>query len=201
MLLEPYSDRFPRHAADPPLRLWYALRVKARHEKRVSDNLCAMGRTVFLPQYLSRRRWTDRYKESLFPLFPGYTFCRLSASEHWWVPQLPSVHGIVGFGNTPTPLDEDEVKAIQSIAHSGLPAVPWPPLHCGDRVRLMDGPLRGLQGQLVSLRGTHRFIVAVSLLQRSVAVEIERDWLEPLTPKRPPSREMRARVQQWERQA
>jgi transcription antitermination factor NusG len=201
MLLEPYSDRFPRCPADLPLRLWYALRVKARHEKRVSDNLSAMGRTVFLPQYLSRRRWTDRYKETLFPLFPGYTFCRLSASEHWWVPQLPSVHGIVGFGNTPTPLDEDEVKAIQSIAHSGLPAVPWPPLHCGDRVRLMDGPLRGLQGQLVSLRGTHRFVVAVSLLQRSVAVEIEREWLEPVTSKRPPSREMRARVQQWERQA
>jgi hypothetical protein len=65
----------------------------------------------------------------------------------------------------------------------------------------MDGPLRGLQGQLVSLRGTHRFVVAISLLQRSVAVEIEREWLEPLTPKRPPSREMRARVQQWERQA
>jgi transcription antitermination factor NusG len=201
MLLEPYSDRSPRQPAALPERLWYALSVKARHEKRVSDNLCAMGRTVFLPQYLARRRWTDRYKETLFPLFPGYTFCRLSASEHWWVPQLPSVHGIVGIANIPTPLDEDEVKAIQSIAHSGLPTVPWPPLHCGDRVRLMDGPLRGLQGQLVSLRGTHRFVVAISLLQRSVAVEIERKWLEPLTPKRPPLRETRARVQQWERQA
>jgi transcriptional antiterminator RfaH len=202
MLLDPCSDPFQmRPVADIPVRSWYALLVKARHEKTVSDNLSAMGHTVFLPQYVSRRRWSDRYKEVTLPLFPGYTFCRLSASEHWWVPQLPSVHGIVGFGNTPTPLDEDEVAAIQSIAHSGLPAVPWPPLHCGDRVRLIDGPLRGLQGQLISLRGTHRFVVAVSLLRRSVAVEIEREWLEHLTPKRIPSRETRAGMQQWAKEA
>jgi len=168
-------------------RPWYALQVRPRHEKKVSGSLRELGHPVFLPQYSSCRRWSDRTKEVLLPLFSGYTFCQTMPADHWRILQVPGVTAIVGFGKTPAPLDEQEMAAIRSIVSSGLPASPWPALHRGDLVYLTDGPLRGLRGMLVSLRGSHRIVVSVALLQRAVAVEIRREWAVPEGPKGPAS--------------
>ncbi len=166
---------------------WFALQVKPRHERKVSSVLRELGHAVFLPQYSSRHLWSDRTKDMLLPLFPGYTFCQTMSADHWTVLQVPGVTAFVGFGKTPAPLDRHEVAAIQSIVNSGLPTSPWPTLHRGDRVYLTGGPLRGLRGILVSVRGSHRFIVSVALLQRAVAVEIQREWVVPEGPKSPRS--------------
>jgi transcription antitermination factor NusG len=166
---------------------WFALQVRPRHEKKVSDSLRELGHPVFLPQYLSRHRWSDRTKEIALPLFPGYTFCQTMTADHWRVLQVPGVTAIVGFGKTPAPLDEQEMAAIRSITDSGMPVSPWPALHRGDRVYLTGGPLRGLRGLLVSVGGSHRIVVSVALLQRAVAVEIQREWVVPEGPKGPAS--------------
>lgn len=166
---------------------WYALQVRPRHEKKVSSSLRELGHPVFLPQYTSQHRWSDRTKDVILPLFAGYTFCQTMTADHWRILQVPGVTAIVGFGKTPAPLHEQEVAAIRSIVNSGLPASPWPALHCGDRVYLTGGPLRGLRGLLVSVGGSHRIVVSVALLRRAVAVEIQREWVVPEGPKRPAS--------------
>jgi transcription antitermination factor NusG len=52
---------------------------------------------------------------------------------------------------------------------------PWPYLTAGDRVRLEDGPLAGIEGILLREKTQCRVVVSVELLQRSVAVEIGRE--------------------------
>ena len=152
---------------------WFALQVRARHEVGVADHLDGKGYEWFLPLYKLRRRWSDRIKEVEAPLFPGYLFCRLNPQDRLPILKTPGVIQIVGYNRTPIPVDEQELRAIQRMVASGIPNQPWPFLGAGDRVRIESGPFTGLEGILVEFKGNHRLVLSVTLLQRSVAVEID----------------------------
>jgi transcription antitermination factor NusG len=159
---------------------WMALQVKSRSEKLVAFALNSKHIEVFLPLYTARRRWSDRVKQIELPLFDGYVFCRLNPVHRMPVLTIPGVIQIVGIGRTPVPIADDEIQALQSVMRSGLPSMPWPFLEVGQRVRVRHGALRDLEGILLKAKGSHRLVLSVSLLQRSVAVEVDRDSVAPL---------------------
>jgi len=159
---------------------WFALRIRSRCEKNVAAALNEKGYEVFLPLYCHRRRWSDRIKEIEEPLFPGYLFCRFDLQKRLPILITPHVILIVGTGKMPVPVDDREIAALQSIVKSGLEAQPWPFLRLGQTVRVLQGPLRGVEGTLVAFKAGHRLVVSVTLLQRSVAVEVDHDWVTPI---------------------
>jgi transcription antitermination factor NusG len=163
---------------DEPLedsRFWFALRVKPRHEKSASAALQARGYEEFVPLQRAVRQWSDRQKALDLPLFPGYVFCRFRPGERAPILGTPGVRSIVGFGRSPAPVDEQEIAALRRIAEAGLPAEPWKYLREGERVVIAEGPLAGVEGVLLSLKNERRLVVSVTLLQRSVAIEIAGD--------------------------
>jgi transcription antitermination factor NusG len=161
---------------------WYAIRVRPRFERQVADSLTAKGLTTFAPHYLARRRWSDRIKEIQLPLFDGYIFCQLNIAIRLPVLVTPGVLHFVGIGKTPVEIEEREIEAVQKVAGAGSPAKPWPFLRDGDRVRVDEGPLRSVEGILVSSEDRDHVVVSITLLQRSVAVRVERAWLTPIRP-------------------
>jgi transcription antitermination factor NusG len=161
---------------------WFALRVKSRSEKIVSTIARYKGFEEFLPLYHGRRRWSDRFKSVELPLFPGYVFCRINPEFRLPLLTIPGVLSFVGIGRLPAPIDDAEIEAIQKAIGTGRLAEPYPYLEVGQRVRLAEGPLAGLEGFLVEVRKQPRIAVSVSLLKRSVAVEIDRHWVRPLGP-------------------
>jgi transcription antitermination factor NusG len=92
----------------------------------------------------------------------------------------PNVDYIVSFGSEPTPVASSEVAAVRSIVSSGAPCQPHPYLRVGQRVRLQSGPLAELEGILVATRSSHRLVVSVDLLQRSVSTEIDSAHVRPM---------------------
>ncbi|MBZ5678031.1 MAG: NusG-like protein [Acidobacteriia bacterium] len=161
---------------------WYALQVRAGMEKIASAALGGKGYEDFLPLYAVQRRWSDRVKEVEVPIFPGYLFCRFDPLDRL-VPVLttPGVSRIVSAGRTPIPVVEEEIEALHRIVHSGLVAEPWPFLSAGCHIAIDRGPLAGLDGVLTRLDGGHRLVVSVSLLQRSVAVQVDRAWVREIS--------------------
>jgi transcription antitermination factor NusG len=160
---------------------WFALQVKPRHEKTTAEALRSKGLEDFLPQYLAIRRWSDRIKRLEAPLFPRYVFCRFDLRNKLNVLTTPGVVSILGVGKTPLAVAEAEITALRAIVQSHLPMQPWPFLKIGQWVRLECGPLAGLEGILLEFKNLNRLIVSVTLLQRSVAVEIERWWAVPMS--------------------
>jgi len=159
---------------------WFALQVRTRHEKNVASFLDGKGYEWFLPTYLSRRRWSDRIKELDLPLFPGYLFCRFNPQERLPILKTPGLIGIVGTAKQPTAVDASEIVALRTLVNSDLPRQPWPFLKVGQKVRIEFGALAGLEGILLSIKGRDRIIISVTLLQRSVAAEIESSWVTPI---------------------
>lgn len=136
----------------------------------------------FLPLHRRWLRWSDRSKWVDAPLFPGYLFCRLNPESRLALLTIPGVMHMVGIGRTPEPVDEQEILAIQLALRSNVEVEPWPFLEAGPRVRLSTGPLAGLEGILLESNNVddqHRVVVGLTVLKRSVAVKIERDWVEP----------------------
>jgi transcription antitermination factor NusG len=158
---------------------WYALRTKSLSEKLVAAALLGKGYQHFLPTYAVRNRWSDRLQRVEVPLFPGYVFCRLDASCPLPVLVTPGVSYIVGLGRVPAPIPDGEIEALQTVARSGVPAAPWPYLRVGQTVRVTHGALRDMEGILIAVKKEFRIILSVNMLQRSVAVEVDRDCIEP----------------------
>jgi transcription antitermination factor NusG len=158
---------------------WYALTVKPRHERAVSRYLRDKGLEEFSPVCRARRRWSDRWKEMELCLFPGYIFCRFSYEERLRVLGTPGIKSIVGFARTPCPVPDTEIAAIRKMVDSGRRIEPWPHLRVGERVRIEEGCLQGICGVLVRERDCWRVVVNVELIERSVAVEIDRESLIP----------------------
>ncbi len=156
---------------------WFAVWTRNQYEPRVSDQLCRKRFEVFLPAVRVPSRRRDKRATLLQPLFPGYLFLRFSPSRAGYV-SIASTDGVVrvlGDGwDGLQPVPDEQVDAVRRLITSaeGARAVPW--LRVGDRVRIVDGPLVGLEGLVRDrCRGRATFVVNLDLLQRSVGVEVD----------------------------
>jgi len=89
----------------------------------------------------------------------------------------PWVVRVVGNARGPLPVHVDEIDSIRRIVDARLSVEPWTFLEQGQRVRIEAGPLRGTEGVVQHVTGRQRLVVSISLLQRSVAVEIAPEWV------------------------
>ena len=72
------------------------------------------------------------------------------------------------------PIPDDEIATIRRVVDTDMPVFPYPYLRAGQQVRITDGPLKGVEGVLVQSKPRKGLlVVSVSLLQRSIAVEVE----------------------------
>ncbi len=157
---------------------WFALQVRTRWENSTALLLAGKGYETFLPTYQTKRQWAQRVKQIAAPLFPGYVFCRFDTQKRLPIVMTPGVIAVVGRGRVPLPVDDAEIAAIQTVVSSGFQAEPWPYLEVGQRVRIDSDALEGLEGILINVKGNDRIVVSVSLLRRSVALEIDRSCVK-----------------------
>jgi transcription antitermination factor NusG len=156
---------------------WFSISVKTHHEKAVCRALEGKGYSVFLPMYQSHHRAGKRTREALLPLIPTYVFASFDPLKRLPVLTIPGVFYVLVSGGVPAAIPVSELEAIDRVVQSGLPVEPAPFLVIGDSVYIEHGPLQGLRGELTAFHGAWRLVVSVQLLQRSVSVEIDRDWV------------------------
>ena len=171
-------------ATAPPSELsepcWYALYARARHEKRIAEQLECKQIEHFLPLYEAVHRWRDRNARVRLPLFPGYVFVRLRLTDRLQVLQLPGVVRFVSFSGKPQPLPENQLETLRNGLANQLRMEPHPFLRAGRKVRIRRGALEGAEGILLRRKERMRFILSVELLMRSVAVEVDAADVEPI---------------------
>lgn len=157
---------------------WFALRVRPKHEKTVATNLSRLGFDEYVPLQKVRRLWSDRVKVLEAPLFPGYIFCRFAYADRMRVLSSPGVESIVGFGKTEVPVEDSEIDAVRTLVATGKPLAHLPFLRIGQRVLIERGPLAGIRGVVLREERAWRVVVSVEALDRSVAVEVDREVLQ-----------------------
>jgi len=160
---------------------WFAVKVRTRNESTVHTILQSKNFESLLPVYTERRRYSDRVKQIDVPLYPGYVFCRFDPAQRLPILTTPKVEYIVANGKTPQPVEDKEMEAIQRLIEAGIDARPVPYLREGQRVVIEEGSLAGVEGLFVTSKGGDRVVLSVELLQRSVAVQVDRLAVRPVS--------------------
>lgn len=161
---------------------WYAVQTRPRHEKVAANHLRIFGVETFLPLCPQIRSWSDRKKIVEFPLFPGYLFVAIP----WFSParirvfEASGAIGFVGPRKQATPIPPEQIEALRCLISARAEYRPHHYVNVGQRVRIRDGALRGLQGILVSISNDQSLIVSVDLIRRSVAIHLRGYEVEPV---------------------
>ncbi|GMV21009.1 MAG: transcription termination/antitermination protein NusG [Vicinamibacterales bacterium] len=159
------------HGPDPAA--WYAIWTRSRHEQVVRQQLEQKGIDVFLPTITKWSRWKDRKKQVVWPLFPGYCFAKFTSDQRVPVLKCTGAVSIVSFNGAPAPIPEHELAGIRQLVETDLQYDPCPLINEGDRVEVVHGPLKGVNGRLVR-KGAHaRLVLSVDLIGQGVSVEVD----------------------------
>jgi len=176
------EDQNSSELSAPPNDAWYAIWTRSHYERQVQEQLAARGFSAFLPEMGTWSKRDGRMHVVPAPMFPGYLFVRGTMEKHAYIEML-KVRGIVriledGWKRL-TPIPDPEVDAIERVLQANVPVFAHA-LHQGDRVRVTEGPLKGVEGVFIQDKpDCGRLIVSVGLLGRGVAVEVDCTSITP----------------------
>jgi len=134
----------------------------------------------FLPLYSALRRWKDRTKRLELPLFPGYLFVQMTALNRVQILSLPGVVQFVCFQGKPAPVAISELESLRQGTSGSMVVQRHPFLQAGRRVRIVGGSMTGVEGIFLRRKDRNRIVISISLIQRSVSVEIGEAEVAPL---------------------
>ena len=159
----------PQH--DP----WLVLRTRSHHENVVARSLQQREIISYLPRHRVVSRSKERTTTLEVPLFPGYVFVRPRLDQ---LEKVRCVRGSCGFvvrGSKPATMPQTVLDAVKILAGSGIDLAVNSTLIPGQRVEVIAGPFRGVQGELIRVRSHDRLVINASLVSSSVSVEVDSD--------------------------
>jgi transcription antitermination factor NusG len=155
---------------------WVVVWIEPRAEKKVEARLRAQGIEAWLPTFTDRRRWSDRWKDVVLPLFPGYLFARASEGAQTAILRTSGVLTLVKTGSRPSLLTNEFVtslrRAIEDFGMAASPTAEAVEFHVGDEVIVRDGPLAGARGYVREVRGYRSLVIWIQEIGRGVAFRI-----------------------------
>jgi len=159
--------------------IWFAVYTKPRQERVARDHLARQGFRCFLPEAFNPfQTCTNRRRPRVEPLFPRYLFLEALPRVHD-LAAVRSTRGVVCLVRAGHELLRVPLAIIAELKErldpeTGLVRLCPAPLGPGDRVRVFDGPLAGLEGILETASGERRALVLMEILGRQSRVEVDR---------------------------
>lgn len=157
-----------------PTYAWHAVYVKSRSEKKAQAELAEQNIEVFLPLHRKLRQWSDRKKWVEMPLIPGYLFVRISRKEYDFVLQSVFIVSYVRFGGTAATIPDNQIEYLKLMLKQDNLDIEMTQekLEPGQNIEVIAGPLIGLQGKLVKIKGKDKVAVELEQLGYSALIEI-----------------------------
>ena len=162
---------------------WHAIYVKSRSEKKVAERLDDLGIDYYLPLVTTIKQWSDRKKRVEEPLFKSYVFVHSNAKQHIPILNIYGVLYFVTFEHKPVIVPENQITAIRKYIDDydeNKKTQESCDLQEGQMVRIISGPLIGLEGRLVSTKDVKKLIIYIEAVGQYLPVSIPRTKVEPI---------------------
>jgi transcription antitermination factor NusG len=172
------ADLFQRPPEATGDAAWWVLQTKARQEKAVARQLLAAAVSFYLPLVRQTHVYRGRRVQAHTALFPGYVFMLGTENDRLTSLATNRLSRIL-----PVPAEENlaaQLLQVKRLIDSGAPLSVESRLAPGRRVRVRFGPLEGMEGTVLTRRGSVRLLVAINFIQRGASVEIDDGCLEPI---------------------
>jgi transcription antitermination factor NusG len=168
------------------LKNWIVVRSKPRSEKIAYTQLIVRGIEAYLPLLKERRKWSDRKKWVEFPLFSSYLFARVEIKNSIFVLQTHGVSSLVKFGEEIAIVQDEVVNAIKLAIDGGYKLTPTEYFITGNSVEVIDGPMIGVKGIVVQLKGKDRLIIKIDAIQQALSIDIDTKFIKNIKSKSDP---------------
>lgn len=155
---------------------WWVAHTKSRNEKALAHDLINRSISYFLPMTWKVRRKSHRTIKSLLPLFGGYLFFCGDDNQRTELMKTDRVANLIEVKDQEKLIEE--LVQIERVLQTGVPMVPHRYIKVGQKCRVLAGPLMGLQGIVVTTKGSARLVLQVDMLGQAASVEIDIDMIE-----------------------
>lgn len=152
---------------------WYAISTRARHEKKVFENLVKKGVITYLPLQTFYRRWSDRHKKVHEPLFSCYIFAKINLNERLKVLQTDGVVRLVSFNGIPATIPDSQIDAIRTVLENKRTIEKADYLTPGQKIEVIYGPLKGIRGVLAQIKNQQRLVIRLDSIMQAISVDID----------------------------
>lgn len=168
--------------ADRNQKHWHVIYTRSRAEKKVVEELIFKKIDCFLPLQKKLRQWKDRKKWVEMPLMTGYCFVNISRKEYEEVLKTNHVVCFITFEGKAAVVPDYQIEAIKKMLKQYDFEVTVSPetFETGKRVEVIEGPLIGLQGELIEARGKNKFTLRITQINSTFSVEIPASHLSLL---------------------
>lgn len=163
---------------------WYAIYTRSRAEKKVLAEFIHTDIEAYLPLVLRLRKWSDRKKLVEEPLFRSYIFVHITEKEYFKVLNTQGVLKFITFGREAVKIPPEQIEAIRFYVSDKESEEDNPvELSEGQLVKVKHGPMEGLIGRMIRMKGKFRLIVQIEAIGKSLTLNIPRSRVEPVSPK------------------
>lgn len=157
--------------------------TRSRAEKKTLEQLTRHGQQTYLPLIEEVKQWSDRKKKVEVPLFRSYIFIHCAEHE---IPELlqwqPNLVTYVRYNGKPAVIRQEELDSIERFISTGLSITVQndSELEQGDRVKVMGGPLEGMEGEITEMANQHFFMVHIEAIQQAMMVKVPEQFLKKI---------------------
>ena len=158
---------------------WYVIYTRSRAEKKVWKELTAKGIECFLPLHKKLRQWKDRKKWVEMPLISGYCFVKISRKEYEQVLKTDHVVCYITFEGKAAVIPEKQIQSLKNMLKQNEfeVSVTHENFEAGKKVEIIEGPLIGLKGELLEIRGKNKFILRFREITSIFTAEVPAKYL------------------------
>jgi transcription antitermination factor NusG len=154
----------------PEQEPWFVCHTKPRCEKKLAEQLVRESCRYSLPLISTQRRYGNRIRTFTKPLFPGYVFAKVAVGKRSRIFKHDLLVRLLPV------VDEEsfliQLAAVETLAASGLEASVHPLIKHGTRVKIVAGPLRGIEGMVEDPSHPRGVVIAMDVLQQGVLVTV-----------------------------
>ena len=158
-------------------KFWRVAHTKSRREKALAHYLARAGIGYYLPMFIRQQSSNKRVRSSLIPVFNGYLFFQADDSERYKALQSNHIAQIIDAGDEKRLISE--LSQIEKALSGSTKVYPYDFISKGQWVRVIKGPLKGVEGRIVRKEGNYRLVLSVESIMQSISVSIEADQVEP----------------------
>ena len=163
------------------MQFWYAVYTTSRAEKKVKQRLDEANIENYLPLRTEIRIWSDRKKKVSLPLIPGYIFVHIASENILKTLNIPGVVTFLKEKSVPATIPDDQIHRLRMMVEHDFDEVEFmtTQVNVGDKVRVKQGNLEGLIGELVEVRGKYKIAIRLQYFGCALTT-VPVSWVEKL---------------------
>ena len=172
----PSDDPLEFLQPSPGGRQWVVLHTRPRCEKKLVRHSRQRDAIAWLPTVRRVHNYGKRVRHHDVPLFNGYVFAQIDTQDRDWFRGSPYTANLIEVRHEMRLLAP--LRAVAEALRAEVPVEVLPFLQPGRTVKIIGGPMKGAEAVIAEIKGKHRVILHLELIQQSVAMEIDPAYLQ-----------------------